>query len=63
MAKKNNSEWVCKKSNGNNEIECESQRGNAISLNKDGSARFTKFSGDEVRVNGRKTKFLGVELH
>lgn len=62
--KNRNSEWKCKKVNGNNEIECESKRGNAVSLQKKGSARFTKFNCDKtVAIDGKRTKDkCGVEL-
>jgi len=65
-----NPEWSCSKATlGNNEWECESKRGNAISMNANGSIRFTKFECDTpVKINGKIFKkggkdFCGVELN
>lgn len=60
-----NPEWTCSKASlGNNEWECESRRGNAISLQPSGSVRFTKFNCDKtVAIDGKRTKDkCGVEL-
>jgi len=58
-------EWKCSKASlGNNEWECESKRGNAVSLQPNGTARFTKFYCDKtVAIDGKRTKDkCGVEL-
>lgn len=59
------SEWTCSKASlGNNEWECESKRGNTVSLQPNGSVRFTKFNCDKtVEIDGKRTKDkCGVEL-
>ena len=60
---KGKKEWKCEKGI-NNEIVCESKRGNAISLFSNGSVRFTKFDCDKtVSIDGKRTKDkCGVEL-
>jgi hypothetical protein len=59
-----NEEWHCNKVKGNNEWECDSNRGTGVSMSKNGAVRFTKFDCDkDVRVDGKKQKGkCGVEL-
>lgn len=59
-------EWNCQKVElGNNEWECESKRGTAVSMNANGAVRFTKFDCDkEVKVDGKTQKGkCGVEVY
>lgn len=65
IKKRKSNEWKCSSVSGNNEIECESKRGNAVSLQSNGSVRFTKFDCDKtVAIDGKRTKDkCGVELN